>query len=614
MSQTTRDVEIKTIMNKPMYKLSREIAPLRIKNISIILDSRNSAAIIPLNTFKYTWDFTYDGLVRPGVVTTLKKIYNIVGMRMFDTILYTPAVYTSSEEQPIYSSTYTFLIEELITQSFITHGQYFHFIGGLDYIPSSYNGKTSISFEKYNHGFFWFYKPVQELNKLTISIGNPILPYRWPEECYNGVLDLFSSPGNVLISISLFPLVSLYIGQSIGLDLLTFDGNLFTSLPPEVQAMFAPNIYKITADLGGGTYIMDASYYFYADPLQVSIRYVNTSYRIPLEFYYIDDDVDEIEEYEERHQFDPSIGDLGENNVLELLGIKDTTTLYKELAPAVYYRKQYLYFDARYALSIKDNKMTWLYDAYNVRDGTVNSSILLRDIVSMRIYQFIWRDYNYNTRIIDTLYVGVSPIINQSMIIEEKRIHFMLGESELFSLFANVRIDRVTNPKYYNWGEYKFNKPIQIRDQLSLSFWYSNKNSDILPYTFNFWTSGNVDLVNYSSGILLIDTPSFSEFPMYGVLYIRGFTTTDPVADNAFINYVNRKEGHRYYWEFFAAPWKVYMLGQWDYNIPIIGTAVNTNTELSSVDDNLAVGIEFTYQKRTPGYDIDDLGDEVRAL
>ena len=613
MASEVYDIEIKSFLGKSMYKLSREIAPLRIKNISIILDSRNSASTDPIYNYRSTWDFTYDGLVRPGVVTTLKKIYNIVGMRMFNTSLNTPALYSYAAPNPIYTNTFTFLIEELKTQSFITHGKYFHFIGAV--ASRTYINKIVIDFEKYNHGFFWFYKPVQELTKLTISVGNPIYPYSFEEDSTLGRLDLVSTPGTTIITIINFPL-TIKVGQTIALQLVTFDPIFFSSLPLEVQNMFAPNIYTVTADLGGNNFSIDAPYYPYPDLLLVVILYPNTSYRIPLEFYFIDDTVDAIEEYEDRHQYDPSVGELGENAVLELLGIKDTATLYKELAPAVYYRKQYLYFDARYAQSIKDNKITWLYDAYNVRDGTVNSPILLRDIVAMRIYQFIWRDYNKNTRPIDTLWVGVSPITNQAMIMEEKRPHFMLSCEEVACIFrtTGVRLDWISDPKYYNWGEYKFNSPIMIRDQLALSFWYSYRSSGMLPYIFDFWTTGSVLLTSYATGLLLFTTPSSLVFPINGIVYIRGFSTTSATIDKNFINYVNRIEGHTYNFGGFGQPYIIYMKDQWDYNITISGAVDNAATEISSQDDNVAISIEFTYQKRTPGYDIDDLGDEVRTL
>lgn len=147
---------IQRIIN-PRSIIKRQYVSLNSVNRRIDLDTTNTS----------TWFYTPDGFIDNGITTTL-RFKNIIGMRINN------IAYDSFYSQR--SRLYNLLIKEFSAQSFNAHeNRKFHFMFQdslyITPIPAgSVNSNRQLRI--LNGGRYKFYKPITELNSLTLSFGN----------------------------------------------------------------------------------------------------------------------------------------------------------------------------------------------------------------------------------------------------------------------------------------------------------------------------------------------------------------------------------------------------------------------------------------------------------
>ena len=194
----------------------------------VILDTSN---VSPELSTKYSfgWRVISNGSYETGSVSCVNTMRDIVGMRIFPVsmVLATPVVDSVNVNKTYINnvanlnSNFTILIHEMQAQSYIGRdGRKFHFSLFPALMNPSYPGGNStpsfsipgpsitpttpyyeMTTSGKNNGWFWFKKPITELNTITISIGNPF--------------DLLSSDNNTRI---LIPIQFIYLNDNKYID------------------------------------------------------------------------------------------------------------------------------------------------------------------------------------------------------------------------------------------------------------------------------------------------------------------------------------------------------------------------------------------------------------
>lgn len=168
----------------------------------IVLDSANRD-FVPTQPTIMKWRYSSDAQYSQGVVTTVDKLRDIVGMRI--QTISTRNTYRYLFSQPLY----TLQIQEFAAQSFIAHDNWrFHFAfrptydtrQGTDVISSLYSVLKPL-----NDGYFWFEKPITEVNSFTITLSNPLTPIIMPITNVVVPSSAFSVSNPVIIDISTHP-------------------------------------------------------------------------------------------------------------------------------------------------------------------------------------------------------------------------------------------------------------------------------------------------------------------------------------------------------------------------------------------------------------------------
>lgn len=122
--------------------------------------------------YKYQWNYTDTQNMMPGTTASIGGIRDIVAIRLIKP--YLPQLFPIFGTVPNYSERVSFLIEEFATQAFTAGDQRkFHFMLGTQ--TSFVSDDTTI--EDFSDGIFWVRKPLTNINTLTISIANPLIPY-----------------------------------------------------------------------------------------------------------------------------------------------------------------------------------------------------------------------------------------------------------------------------------------------------------------------------------------------------------------------------------------------------------------------------------------------------
>ena len=195
-----------------VYQLRKSLFPKSLYDYNyVILDTNNKAVELSTNT-QFGWRIISNGSIESGAVSCVNNMRNIVGMRIYPVSIVMAAPIRDTENvNKVYvnnianiNNNFTILIHEMQAQSFVGRdGRKFHFslfpalmnptnIGPGIITPATPYYELTTSGK--NNGWFWFKKPITELNTITISIGNPF--------------DLLTSVNNTRI---LIPIQFIYI-------------------------------------------------------------------------------------------------------------------------------------------------------------------------------------------------------------------------------------------------------------------------------------------------------------------------------------------------------------------------------------------------------------------
>ncbi len=165
------DVSVRALFNKlTIQDIVKELNPLaNYVRTYVVLDAENCLENIGNNTlvtpYYISWYYSYSNNYQRGAISSFGDVGKIVGLRIIT--LYMP---TRSADYygggTIIDSTLSIAFEEFSAQSIISQsGRKFHFT--LVQVPVDFDNFVPIN------EYYWFKKPITQLDKLTISLGNP---------------------------------------------------------------------------------------------------------------------------------------------------------------------------------------------------------------------------------------------------------------------------------------------------------------------------------------------------------------------------------------------------------------------------------------------------------
>ncbi len=306
------------------------------------------------------------------------------------------------------------------------------------------------------------------------------------------------------------------------------------------------------------------------------------------------------------------------------------------------YKKAYLCLDSRYATFLDNNtKLRWDYiEGLTEAGNCFNATNKIRDIVEARLYSVVVRKF---TSAMARSSVFIEEFSAQSFIAPNgRRFHFIGRLNDLNNPFpfdnrnAQVTIRSLATElfdnKYellagyrFNEGIYRFNQPITSLNSLTLSF---GDPFSVLTIQKDRFTNVTLDLDfsfldsfgNLSGRIIVtFPEPHYYNFTPAGVglytdtsvsmysVFISGFTTTDPVADAAFITELNNTEYTMARWqsatELYIYPYVINPPGTRNYiiyraadallGLPLVG--VPSTCTIIFTGERIIANLELTY-------------------
>ena len=256
--------------------------------------------------------------------------------------------------------------------------------------------------------------------------------------------------------------------------------------------------------------------------------------------------------------------------VQSILGATNISTLQKTLTPESQYLRKLIVLDSdeQDEFLSGTGKLSWnLANINNYQKGVVCTSGNIRNIVGMRLFPPRWEKIDiaeYNKDYINRWTILVEEFATQSFISPTgNRFHFMFtyqAESDLDS--AGVYYNFDYSLKNFNKGYYWFRTPFTTVDKMTLSFTSAfNK--------FNIKTNKAYGTIVQNSNPMQIDFETSPIFFTGDIAEINGFTTGDPIADAALIEYVN-------------ATWTLTAVSRFKLTIPVdISTMVPKNSNIT---------------------------------
>jgi len=255
-------------------------------------------------------------------------------------------------------------------------------------------------------------------------------------------------------------------------------------------------------------------------------------------------------------------------NLTNFVGLTSLLQFARAMNPSSIYKKAYVTLDSKYARFLERNtKLQWDYlDVLTESDTSTNTVSKIRDVVRIQIFSTVITKFS-------------SPLMRGTTLIEEfrsqafiapngRRFHTMglLNDLEnpipieirsTFGADIGFTPDVTTYDKYellsgfrFNEGMYYFNQPITTFNSLTLSF---GNPFDLINIRKHVIQRCKFESINYNSLATWPDDDYFGNFDVdlqqehfyTGEIYsikISGFTTSDPITDALFIEYVNNME------------------------------------------------------------------------
>ena len=573
-----RPDETKLEFTDELYKYIINKEDRNIKKEYVSLDTNN--------LFSQSFDRTefiwfYNGTAvsqQRGSISTLYYIRNIVHMRFYGSSLVTYGRYNylpnniinpqfNSVDALYEQNTITIGIKELTEQSFqTTEGYKFHFMGSL-----LNAGDTSlkvisqfyINTKSYSNGYFYFNKPINILNTISIYFGNPFEKLIFPPYFSNFYITYTLNPLNLYIDLYI-PSETLSIllvnGLITILNFTTTQPNNFTdnNLINLINQQYLYTYILINVIIDGKQYFIIRKIVPYSGPanytpIGISSTNVNCiieSYRniFNIEFSFIDD-----------NQLKNDFNEFGITNLLK-----------REL----YFRPERIYKTTKIILNSDYNISSFgsNYFQWNVNDFNqyitkyINTNDVIGNIIGIKfknfsisscfqLYPWSWFGNNLKNK---SLYIYISEIISNFVNIDWNYQAKGLIIDNLYNQ-QNLNLIPKVLFEYTNNGYFWLNKIQQNLNTVTLYmriqkiFIYDNLdyiiNDKINFYNldyFGYW-GPPVGYVTDPGCLYITNLNPFFPYSLRFVgnikVYITNFTTLNPIEDEKIIQTINSKNG-----------------------------------------------------------------------
>ena len=300
-------------------------------------------------------------------------------------------------------------------------------------------------------------------------------------------------------------------------------------------------------------------------------------------------------------------------NIAEIFGSSQPLRLQNIFNPQATEKKIYLVLDTKHTVGLTDNIQDYKQDAtvssfkWNISTNSISSALTnmvgvsspIKDIVKIKMYPFIIPNVEYDIYVYERISLAIDELNTQaySAIDYSRRFHFLFD------------IEPVNRTGYYPFRlkdlgnsitEFEFFKPIKEISTITLSF-----GAPFRPISF-----GSPILVPkqiLSNPLSPTQTVIEFYFNPYvskdSFVYITGFTTTNPSADQYYIELFNDQFGWKnvqwYAVDNGATPtfderYCIFL----DFDITgMVGTPVLTNTQILMGDRRFVVNLEMTMRR-----------------
>jgi hypothetical protein len=226
-------------------------------------------------------------------------------------------------------------------------------------------------------------------------------------------------------------------------------------------------------------------------------------------------------------------------NLASLMGFTTRQDIQNVFNPKARYIKNYLILDSRYR-NLDTNGTSvfqWIYsDTNNLSVNAVNTSGTIRNLVSMKLYQFVFPDVNLNNDS-GRLAIYIQEFKDASFIASgSQSYHWITRVAQGASLPQPSAFYVQCQVEDYQDGILYFNKPITQLNQFTISF-SDPLNQISLPYD-----RSRATIISYGA-TTTIRTTIDNNLSIGGRVFITGFSTDNPTQDQAVIAAVNNPFG-----------------------------------------------------------------------
>lgn len=263
----------------------------------------------------------------------------------------------------------------------------------------------------------------------------------------------------------------------------------------------------------------------------------------------------------------PAVEHKSQINVNKILGLtKDN--IRSLLNPNGNLRKAYILLDSRYKASISDDQtqISWNFiNSTNTIDGSVNSNTDIKNIISMKVYDFFLPVNVESLELTGRMTLLIHEFASQSFVAHEERKFHFIGQADPYAVNSSGTLPLSLirfNPRYessglferdrildMNDGVFKFNKPIKRLETLTISMTsYAFVGGGYDPT--NLWGLFQFPPENYPLTYInnsIISTTDNQFFYTGGTkstrVFINNFNTNNPVVDAQLIALMNNPLG-----------------------------------------------------------------------
>jgi hypothetical protein len=263
-------------------------------------------------------------------------------------------------------------------------------------------------------------------------------------------------------------------------------------------------------------------------------------------------------------------------NLVNFLGLKTIDEFAKEVNPTTKQRKAYMCLDSLYARFLNGNtKLQWDF-VNTLTEGphSTNMQSKIRNITSIRMLSIVTPMF---PSIAQRASIAIEEFNSQSFILPNgRKFHFIgllnpiatgyykiaygdkryAGSVSIPDFTINNKYEIITCNPSFNDGYYRFNKPINTIDTISITM-----SDPFNPVIFPVYQYENIP-ISFAKGTMTLTFPEniilpggYPLDPIFGIpadyyvlniwitsIFISGFTTSNPTADAIWIDTINKYE------------------------------------------------------------------------